>query len=129
MHSRLAPLALVALLSSVTVAQIPDTRDPAVAKKLRAELTKAEANYKKAKAAHTQKPKDTKLRKAYIDATVNFGTVTMNSPLLAPKEKYPRALRLYNEALKLDPKNKEATNNKQLIEQIYKQMGKPVPKG
>jgi len=118
MHSRLAPLALVALLSSVTVAQIPDTRDPAVAKKLRAELTKAEATYKKAKAAYTKKPKDTKLRKAYIDATVNFGTVTMNSPLLAPKEKYPRALRLYNEALKLDPKNKEATNNKQLIEQI-----------
>ncbi len=51
----------------------------------------------------------------------------MTSPLLGAKVKYPRALRLYREALKLDPNNKEAKANKKMIEDIYRSMGRPIP--
>jgi tetratricopeptide (TPR) repeat protein len=53
----------------------------------------------------------------------------MTSPALTPKEKYPKALALFREALKVDPKNKVALENKNMIEQIYKSMGRPIPKG
>lgn len=97
-------------------------------KKLRTELTASENAYKKAKASYAKSPKDAKLKKAYVAATVHFGTTTMNSPLLGPKVKYRAALNLYREALKLDPKNAEALNNKRLIEDIYRQMGREIPK-
>jgi len=80
-----------------------------------------------AKAAYTKKPKDAKVKKAYVEATVKLGTATMVSPALPPKEKYRGALKWYREALKVDPKNKEASNNKKMIEDIYKSMGREVP--
>jgi hypothetical protein len=51
----------------------------------------------------------------------------MNDPKLTPKEKYPKALELYRDALALDASNKEANKNKAMIEAIYKSMGRPVP--
>lgn len=91
-------------------------------------LATAKAAYVTAKGAYTKKPSDAKLKKAYVVATVKFATATMTSGALSSKEKYPGALRLYREALKVDPKNKEALQNKQMIEQIYQSMGKPIPK-
>ena len=105
---------------------------PAAAQDLKADkaqLAKVEKQYVAAKAAFTKKPKDAKLKKAYVDATVKFGTATMTSNALPPRSKYPGALKLYREALKVDPKNDEAKNNAAMIEAIYKQMGRPVPKG
>lgn len=90
-------------------------------------LAQAKALYTSSKAAYTKKPKDAKLRKGYIDATISYGTISMNSPVMTPKQKYPQALRLYREALKLDPKNEIALNNKKMIESIYKSMNRPVP--
>ncbi len=116
---------MLALLGS---AAAQNTTDPAAAKKLRAALSQAEKSYKDTKAKYTKNPKDATAKKKYVDATVHFGTTTMNSPLLSPREKYPKSLRLYREALKVDPKNKEAANNIKLIESIYKQMGRPIPK-
>ncbi|MFZ4508137.1 MAG: hypothetical protein ACOYON_10640 [Fimbriimonas sp.] len=114
-------LALVLALSASALAQ----DDVAAAKK---ELAKVEKQYVAAKASYTKKPKDAKLKKAYIEATVKFGTATMTNASLSPREKYAPALRLYREALKLDPTNKEAANNKKMIEDIYVQMGRPIPK-
>ena len=93
----------------------------------RAELNRYEKNYTQAKAGFQKSTKNAKAKQAYVDATVALGTKVMTSSLLAPKEKYPRALKLYREALKLDPKNKEALENKAMIEQIYKSMGRPIP--
>lgn len=95
--------------------------------KQKAQLAASEKVYKAAKAAYQAKPSP-KTKKAYVDATVAFGTKTMMAPVLAPRQKYRGALALYREALKLDPKNKEALNNKKLIEDIYTQMGMPIPK-
>lgn len=128
--------ALVAIVSLGTVtavagppAQTPSA-NPATEQAQRQELAKirsAEALYKRTKAAYTKNPQDAKAKKAYIDATVSLGNVVMFSPALAPRQKYPRALALYREALKLDPKNKTALANKKTIEDIYRQMGRPIP--
>lgn len=99
---------------------------------IKAEATKLkqlQSSYEKAKAAYSKakaKP-SSKEGKAYVAATVKYGTAVMNAASLAPKDKYPKALRLYREALKIDPKNKEALDNKKMIEDIYKSMGRPIP--
>lgn len=93
-----------------------------------AKLAKLETSYKAAKAKSVKKPKDAALRKAYVAATVSYGTAMMNAGSLPPRQKYPGALNLYREALKVDPKNKEATENKKMIEDIYRSMGRPIPK-
>lgn len=90
-------------------------------------LNQAKSLYTTSKAAYTKNAKDGKVKKSYVQATVSYGTIAMNSPILKPKDKYPLALRLYREALKVDPKNEIALNNKKMIESIYKSMNRPVP--
>lgn len=46
---------------------------------------------------------------------------------LPPKDKYKSALKYFRVVLKLDPGNEEAKLNKDKIEEIYRQMGKPIP--
>jgi len=80
-----------------------------------------------AKASFEMNASNKKAKEAFVSATVKLGTATMMSPDLSPREKYSGALKLYREALKLDPKNEEALTNKKMIEDIYKQMGRPIP--
>lgn len=51
----------------------------------------------------------------------------MLDPALPPKEKYPKALGMFRDALEIDPNNALAAKNIKLIEDIYKSMGRPVP--
>ncbi len=97
-------------------------------KKEQATLAKLQKAQVAAKAAFAKKPKDAKTKEAYVAATVKLGTATMVSAALPPKDKYRGALKWYKEALKVDPKNKEAKNNTDMIVSIYKSMGRPVPK-
>ena len=90
-------------------------------------LAKLEKQYKAAKAAYTKNPKKASLKKQYVDSTVVFGHESMTSPALPPRVKYRQALRLYREALKLDPTNPIAKPEFDLMVNIYKQMGRPVP--
>jgi len=92
-----------------------------------ADLAKAKTTYEAAKADYTKKSSDTKLKSAYVNATVDYATKTMYANSLDPKQKYPGALKLYREALKVDPSNADAGRNKDMIESIYKQMGRPIP--
>lgn len=66
-------------------------------------------------------------KKAYAAELAKDGTTKMTDANALPKDKYRNALKLYKQALELDPQNEEALNNKALIESIYKQMGKPIP--
>lgn len=114
------------LMASTAIAQVP--ADTPQMKKEKAMMAQYTAQYVKAKAGFTKSPKNAKLKKAYVIATVRLGTATMTTPSLPPREKYRGALRYYREALKVDPKNVEAKTNKDMIEAIYKKMGRPIPK-
>lgn len=121
-------LALVLISISAFAQHGAGANSPEAAKKARADLAAAKAKYTKTKAAFKASPKNAAAKKAYVDATVNYATTTMMSGVLTPKEKYPTALALYREALKTDPNNKEAKNNAKMIEDIYRSMGRPIPK-
>jgi tetratricopeptide (TPR) repeat protein len=47
---------------------------------------------------------------------------------LPAREKYRPALKYYRKVLEVDPMNEEALKNKNQIEEIYIQMGMPIPK-
>ena len=55
------------------------------------------------------------------------GRTFMLSDKLPPRVRYPEALKQFRRALKLDPTLAAATEDKDQIEAIYKQMGRPVP--
>jgi tetratricopeptide (TPR) repeat protein len=89
-------------------------------------LASLEEAYNKASDAFKKDQADS-VKKAYIEATVKLATATMNAPELSPKEKYPKALKLYRLALQFDPENAEAKESSETIVEIYKSMGRPVP--
>jgi hypothetical protein len=91
-------------------------------------LAKLEKQYVASKSAFEKKPSDAKLKKEYIASTDKFAHSTMVSPALAPRQKYPKALRLYREIKKVDPKNAEAAKWIKTIEDIYRSMNMPIPK-
>lgn len=112
-------LAVIALAGAQTSSHKP-------AASVDAELKRTEAAYTKAKTAYTKKP-SAATKQALVVASTKFGTAAMISPTLDRKVKYKKALHLYREALKLDPKNAEAKSNSEMIISIYKSMGRPIP--
>lgn len=55
------------------------------------------------------------------------GDERMMDPQASPHVKYPAALDDFRKAVALDPTNREAVNNKNLIEAIYRSMGRSIP--
>lgn len=99
----------------------PEEKKPTVA-----ELTE---KTKAAEAAYKAKPKDADAKKAYANALADLGHATMLDQAIAPRQRYPQALKQFNQALKLDPANKTALDDKKAIEDVYKSMGRPIPQG
>ena len=94
-------------------------KDPAV-DKLVAAANKMDAQLK-------AKPKDTKLKEKTAEAYYQAGFACEYSKVLSPKPKYRGALKQYRRCLELNPKHAKAAAEKKQIEDIYKQMGMPVP--
>ena len=115
------------LLLALAVAPIAFAQNASV-KADKAKLDSAQKVYKASKATLAKKPKNAVLKKKCGAATAAYGTAMMTTLTLPPREKYVGALHLYREALTYDPKNEEALKNKKLIEDIYKSMGRPIPK-
>ncbi|CAN5381725.1 hypothetical protein BH11ARM1_BH11ARM1_17230 [soil metagenome] len=85
--------------------------------------------YNKSKARYTKNPKNAAYKKSFIhDATI-YGHESMTSPALPARIKYKQALHIYREVLAIDPKNRVAKPESDLIIKIYQQMGREVPKG
>ncbi|HRF60855.1 MAG TPA: hypothetical protein PLH94_13195 [Fimbriimonadaceae bacterium] len=116
---------ILALVLSVTAFAQSDAKALATEK---AKLAGLEKTYTAAKAKFTKSAKDAKVKKTYLDAANALADATMRSAALSSKEKYPKALRLFREVLKVDPANKMAMENRDMIEGIYKSMGRPIPK-
>ena len=91
------------------------------------QLATLKEEHDKTKAEFEKKKDDDKVKKEYVDATVAYATATMLAESLPAKQKYPDALRLYREALEIDPKNEVAIENKKMIEDIYQSMNRPIP--
>lgn len=97
--------------------------------KLDKSLAPLEKSFKAAEARLKKSPKDAKVKKAYVDAAYKYGhTVMTGQGKLPSRVMYRAALALYRKALKVDPKHKPSLEDKKLIEDIYKQMGMPVPR-
>lgn len=93
---------------------------------LSASVSGLESAYVSAKAAYAGSAND-ETKSALVEATVAWATEVMTDPKLPPNQKYPRSLKLYREAMALDPKNQVAAENSAMIESIYKSLGKPIP--
>lgn len=79
------------------------------------------------KATYDKNPSDAAAKKALADATFQNAQFYMYKSPLPPGQKYPKALALYREVLKLDPSNASAQESVEMIEGIYRQMGRPIP--
>jgi tetratricopeptide (TPR) repeat protein len=73
------------------------------------------------------KPKSVEVQKTLSEAYTGKADVLMNNAALPPRQKYPEALRSFRKAVELDKENKKAKEGAEMIEGIYKQMGRPVP--
>jgi hypothetical protein len=118
---RLTPL--LALLAALSFGQANDQ----VTQKALKVLAGLEKTYVAAKAKSVKAPKDAKLKTSYIKATMALADEEMTSLGLPARVKYKKALAHYREVKKVDPKNAKAKQNIDLIEGIYKQMGRPIP--
>lgn len=91
-------------------------------------VAQSKKNLAAAEAAYKKTPKDASKKAAYAEALAQLGRSTMLDQAIPPAKRYPDALKLYRQALALDPKNKVALEDKKQIEDVYKQMGRPIPK-
>jgi len=103
-------LSVVALILISNQELSPDSKI-ATAKQ---ELMVAKAAYLAAKKAN----------KSLAQASYEYGAIVVESPVIGPTEKYPLALALFRQTLKLDPKNAEAAKWEQTIVGIYSGLGK-----
>lgn len=87
------------------------------------ELTKVADDFDKV----YEKNKSEANKKQYIEKHLAAGIYLTYEANLSPKEKYGPALKQFKKVLEADPENKEALQNKQQIESIYEQMGRPIP--
>lgn len=78
------------------------------------------------KAAYDKSPNEAN-KKALADATFDNAQFYMYKSPLPPGQKYPKALQLYREVVKLDPSNKDAQDAVDMIESIYRSMNRPIP--
>ncbi|MDE3058793.1 MAG: hypothetical protein KGJ59_12640 [Bacteroidota bacterium] len=74
-----------------------------------------------------ESPDDDALKSARAAAHMKYADYLMYDSPLPPHQKYPGALRQYRIVVSLDPTNQEAKQDIDMIESIYRQMGKPIP--
>jgi tetratricopeptide (TPR) repeat protein len=99
---------------------------PTIAKN-KTEIAKLEKSQLAAKAAFKKAPKNNAAKSKYVDLSLQLAHDAMYLPEYSPKEKYPKALKLYREVLKVEPKNREAVQWKKTLEDIYRSMNRPIP--
>lgn len=125
MKRSVLPILLIALLGPFAASQKKSMAD--MDKEELAMLGKLEKSYVEAKAVNFKKPSPA-AKKTYLAAALKYADAVLISPALGPKDKYPKSLRVYREVRKVEPTNKAAKEKIDLIEGIYKSMGRPIPK-
>lgn len=72
-------------------------------------------------------PNDIALKQSRIQGHLKYGAYFLYSDTLSKKTQYRDALREFRTVLKIDPDNKDAKEQSELIIGIYKQMGREIP--
>lgn len=116
----LLTLTLAAMLACGTSPKVAEAQAKVKAGKFEEAIAILEPAYKAS-------PKDAEVSKALADAHLKYGDSFMYNEQLPPRQKYRPALKQYRSVLAVDPANKDAKAKVTLIENIYKQMGMPVP--
>ncbi len=126
---RILPFILSATLLTSATAVLAMESKPAAkpASKSAAAPKYDEAKLKALEAKLAKKPTDAKLKTETAEANFQVGYAMMINDNLPPRVKYPGALKHYRRALALNPKHAKAAENKKMIEDIYKSMGRPIP--
>jgi len=76
---------------------------------------------------YKESPNDIALKQSLISAHLKYGHFYMYNDSLAPREKYPKALKHYKAVLKLDENHQDAKDGANQIIEIYTMMGRAVP--
>jgi tetratricopeptide (TPR) repeat protein len=76
---------------------------------------------------YANSPDDIALKQSLISAHMKYANFNMYNDDLAPRVKYPQALKHYRAVLKLDPNHQDAKSGADQIVEIYEMMGRPVP--
>ena len=77
-------------------------------------------------AGYAKNPSNAATKKQLVAAAYNYGHTVMYDPNLPPR-KYRSALKQFRRVLELDPNHAKATAERKMIEDIYRQMGRPIP--
>lgn len=85
------------------------------------------AKLKTLEAKLAKNPKDAKLALEVAEANYQVGHAMMYDETLPPRQKYRPALKHFRRAMELNPKHAKAAADRKQIEDIYKQMGMPIP--
>jgi hypothetical protein len=98
--------------------------------KMDAALVPLEKAMQSAEKAMKSQPDNAKAKADYVEATYKFGHAIMTdrSGNLPQVVMYRAALAAYRRALAVDPKHQPSRDDKKLIEDIYVQMGRSIPK-
>src|SRR5207245_10489016 len=126
---RLAALSLTLGLFAalpIAAALAESAQPPARAGAAGAKYDEAKLKALEAKLAKT--PKDAKLKTEAAEANYQVGHAMMVNNSLPPRVKYPGAHKHFNRALALNPKHARAAEEKKLMEDNDRQMGRPTQK-
>lgn len=72
-------------------------------------------------------PSDVALKQSRIQGHLKYAAYFMFNDTLSERVKYRSALKEFRKVLKLDPENKDAKEQADLIIGIYKQLGREIP--
>ena len=76
-----------------------------------------------------QAPNDPKAKAAYVESAYKYGhSLLADGASLGPTMQYRAALAPFRRALRVDPKHAPSLAEAKTIEDIYTQMGRPIPK-
>lgn len=100
------------------------------APKLDKALVPLDKAFSDAQAKLKKKPKDAKVKQAYVDTAYKYAHTLMTLPqgTLRPPVQYRAALALYRKILAVDPKHKPSLDEKKQIDDIYRGMPGGIPK-
>jgi tetratricopeptide (TPR) repeat protein len=91
-------------------------------------LVPAMQKYQAAQRALQKSPNDPAAKKAYVGATYQYAHDIEYGDKLSPMIRYRASLKLYRDALNVDPNHAPSLQEKNQIEEIYRTMPGGIPK-